>query len=72
MDTDVMLSQCPACKFKQPFDFLKYNREGECITCDKCHIHYKINSGVLYGREMTEQEYKEWKFIQKLTSDDKE
>lgn len=72
METDVMLSQCPACKFKQSFDFLTYNREGECITCEKCHTHYRINSGVVYGRELTEEEYKEWKFIQKLTKGEEE
>ncbi len=70
MDTDVMLSHCPACAFEQPFDFLEYNREGECITCEKCHTHYKINSGIVYGRQMTEEEYKEYKFIKKLLSEE--
>lgn len=65
-DSDVMLSQCPSCKFNQAFDFIEYNRSGECIICEKCHTPYKIKSGVVYGVEMTKEEYKEWKFIQNL------
>ena len=69
---NLMISQCPACKFNQPFNFIEYYRTGECITCDKCHTHYKIDNGVVSGRELSEVEYKEWKFMQKLLSEDKE
>ena len=66
METNTMLSQCPACKYQQAFDWLQYNKVGECITCGKCHTHYKITSGIVYGREMTDAEYKEYKFIRDL------
>lgn len=65
-DSDIMISHCPSCKFEQPFDFLEYNRTGECVVCEKCKTPYKITSGVVYGREMSKEEYKEWKFMQKL------
>lgn len=65
-DNDVILSQCPSCKFQQLFNFLEYNKVGECIICEKCHTPYKINKGIVYGIKMTDLEYKEWKFITKL------
>lgn len=70
MDTDKMLCQCPACDFKQEFDWLQYNKNGECVECNKCHTHYRITSGIVYGKEMTEAEYKEWKFIRDLIDGD--
>ena len=66
MDIDKMLCQCPACDFKQEFNWLQYNKNGECIECNKCHTHYRVTIGIVYGREMTEAEYKEWKFIRDL------
>ena len=44
MDTDKMLCQCPACDFKQEFNWLQYNKNGECIECNKCHTHYDLRS----------------------------
>jgi len=66
METDVMLSQCPSCGFKQAFDFLTYYNNWECVYCEKCHKHYRIISGIEYGRELTEEEYKVYKFLKKL------
>lgn len=68
METDIILFQCAECGNKQKFSFIDYNRNDECVICDKCHAFCKIDNGLIYGRKMTEQEYREYKFIQKLKS----
>ena len=69
-DGDKLLFECSACKYRQEFDFAKYNKNGECITCKSCHKHYKITSGVLYGTELSIEEYKTYRFIQRLQQDE--
>ena len=49
MKNDNLLSQCPSCKFMQEFNFIEYNRIGECVMCEKCHTPYRITNGIVSG-----------------------
>ena len=66
MKNDNLLSQCPSCKFMQEFNFIEYNKVGECVICDKCHTPYRITNGIVSGTALTDEEFKEYKFIRKL------